>query len=128
MFYDNIYKICRDKGTSPTVILKELGYSTGNVSKWKSGSVPNIEMALAIARKLGVSLDYLITLENELRETLWNSLITLEKSPLDSALSESDREWLNIIALIPEDKQEMCKDFLRTHMVVPEKFVDQKKA
>ena len=36
MFYDNIYKICRDKGTSPTVILKELGYSTGNVSKWKS--------------------------------------------------------------------------------------------
>lgn len=113
MFYDNIYKICRDKGTSPTVILKELGYSTGNVSKWKGGSVPNIEMALAIARKLGVSLDY---------------LITLEKSPLDSALSESDREWLNIIALIPEDKQEMCKDFLRTHMVVPEKFVDQKKA
>lgn len=46
MFYDNIYKICRDKGTSPTVILKELGYSTGNVSKWKSGSVPNIEWLL----------------------------------------------------------------------------------
>lgn len=90
-----------------------MDYSIGNVSKWKSGSVPNFEMALAIARKLGVSLDY---------------LITLEKSPLDSALSESDLEWLNIIALIPEDKQEMCKDFLRTHMVVPEKFADQKKA
>lgn len=113
MFYDNIYKICRDKGTSPTVILKELGYSTGNISKWKNGSIPNIEVALAIARKLGVSLDY---------------LITLEKVPHDSALSESDQEWLNIIALIPEDKQEMCKDFLRTHIAVPEKFADQKKA
>lgn len=113
MFYDNIYKICNDKGTTPTTVLKELGYSTGNVSKWKKGSIPNIDLALAIARKLGVSLDYLITLEGPAH---------------NSALSESEREWLEIIARIPEDKQEMCKDFLRTHMVVPEKFVDRKKA
>lgn len=58
MFYDNIYKICNDKGTTPTTVLKELGFSSGNVSKWKNGSVPNVEMCLAIARKLNVSLDY----------------------------------------------------------------------
>lgn len=113
MFYDNIYKICGDRGTTPTSVLKELGYSTGNVSKWKNGSVPNIDMALAISRKLGVSLDYLITLEGP---------------TFDSALSESDQEWLEIIAHIPEDKQKMCKDFLRTHMVIPEKYSNQKKA
>ena len=66
MFYDNIYKICNDKGTTPTTVLKELGFSSGNVSKWKNGSVPNIEMCLAIARKLNVSLDYLITLDGRL--------------------------------------------------------------
>lgn len=58
MFYDNIYKICRDKGTSPTVILKELGYSTGNVSngkavpflilKWLLPSLVNSECHLII--------------------------------------------------------------------------------
>lgn len=113
MFYDNVYKICRDLGTTPTTVLKELGYSTGNVSKWKKGSIPNIDMALAIAKKLGVSLDYLITLEVPASE---------------STLSESDREWLNIISQIPKEKQEMCKDFLRTHMAVPEKYADRKKA
>lgn len=111
MFYDNIYKICGDLGTSPTAVLKELGFSTGNISKWKKGSVPNIDLALAISRKLGVSLDYLITLEE----------------PSGIALSESDREWLDIISRIPEDKQQMCKDFLRTHMAVPVKYADAKK-
>ena len=42
MFYDNIYKICTEKGTTPTTVLKELGFSSGNVSKWKNGSVPNV--------------------------------------------------------------------------------------
>lgn len=112
MFYDNIYKICNDKGTTPTTVLKELGFSSGNVSKWKNGSVPNVEMCLAIAKKLNVSLDYLITLEGPVS---------------DSALSDSEREWLDIVAHIPADKQKMCKDFLRTHMVVPEKYADRKR-
>ena len=96
MFYDNICKICKDKGTTPTTILKELGYSTGNVTQWKKGSVPNVELCVAIARHLGITLDYLVT--------------------------------LSIICRIPADKQEMCKDFLRTHMVIPEKYADEKKA
>ena len=28
---------------------------------------------------------------------------------------------------IPDDKQKMCKDFLRTHMVIPEKYADRKR-
>lgn len=112
MFYDNLNKICRDKGTTPTTVLKELGYSSGNVTQWKKGSAPKVDVALAIARHLGVSLDYLVTLE------IPNS----EKS-----LSDSEKEWLNIISHIPEDRQEICKDFLRTHMAVPEKYVERKK-
>ena len=111
MFYDNIYKICNDKGTTPTTVLKELGFSSGNVSKWKNGSVPNIEMCLAIARKLNVSLDYLITLDGPAS---------------DSALSDSDREWLDIIAHIPNQNQKKFKHIKRTHMVDPEKYQDHK--
>lgn len=113
MFYDNICKICKDKGTTPTTILKELGYSTGNVTQWKKGSVPNVELCVAIARHLGITLDYLVTLSTSVQ---------------DNSLSESDQEWLDIICRIPAEKQEMCKDFLRTHMAVPEKYADEKKA
>lgn len=112
MFYDNIYKICTEKGTTPTTVLKDLGFSSGNVSKWKNGSVPNVDMCLAISRKLGVSLDYLVTLENP---------------KYYSDHDPDTQEWLDIIAHIPEDKQQTCKDFLRTHMVVPEKHADRKK-
>lgn len=112
MFYDNIYKICTEKGTTPTTVLKELGFSSGNVSKWKNGSVPNVDMCLAISRKLGVSLDYLVTLENP---------IFCSKN--DPAM----QEWLDIISHIPEDKQQICKDFLRTHMAATEKQAKRKK-
>lgn len=113
MFYDNICKICKDKGTTPTTILKELGYSTGNVTQWKKGSVPNVELCVAIARHLGITVDY---------------LVTLSVPAQSDGLSDSEREWLEIVSRIPENKQKMCKDFLRTHMVVPEKYTDQKKA
>lgn len=113
MFYENIYKICREKKTTPTTVLKALGYSSGNVSKWKSGSVPNIDMAYHIANYLDVSLDYLIT--------------GSEKKDTHNHISINS-EWVEIISHIPDDKQDMCKDFLRTHMVEPEKHVIRNKA
>ena len=113
MFYDNIYKICNEKGTTPTTVLKELGFSSGNVSKWKKGSVPNVDIAYQIAKHLGVSMDYLVT----------------GQKTHDSALIVSglDPEWIDIITHIPDDKQKLCKDFLRTHMVIPEKYADRKR-
>jgi len=113
MFYDNVCKICDDMGVSPTTILRELGFSTGNISKWKQGSVPNIDLALAFARRLGVSLDY---------------LCTLEAPASGGALSKEEREWLDIVSRIPEDRHQLCKDFLKTHMVIPEKYPNRKKA
>lgn len=113
MFYDTIYKICNEKGTTPTTVLRELGYSSGNVSKWKKGSVPNIDIAYKIAQHLGVSVDYLITGEKEVSSK--------------EMVSGLDPEWAEIISAIPEENQEMCKDFLRTHMAIPEKYADRKK-
>ena len=114
MFYDNVYKVCAECGTNPTTLLKDCGFSPGNISKWKHGSVPNVEICLAMARKLGVSLDYLVTLEGP--------------GASSKPISDSDSEWLEIIHRIPKDKQQMCKDFLKTHMAVPEKYHQGKRA
>lgn len=115
-FYNTINEVCKARKTTATTVLREIGASTGNVSKWKKGSIPNIDLALRLAEHLGVTLDYLVTGIPD-REPI---APTLE-------LSKSDREWLTIARLIPEDKQEMCKDFLRTHAVIPEKYLDRKK-
>ena len=114
MFYDNIIAVCRERGTTPTTVLKECGFSAGNMSKWKHGSVPNVDMCVTMAAHLGVSLDY---------------LVTGVKAATDiSRISPEQQEWLDIISLIPEEKHAMLKDFLRTHMVVPEKYANREKA
>ena len=100
MFYDNMKKICSDKGVYPTQVMKDLGFSPGNISKWKNGSTPNIDLCVAIAHYLGVSLDYLI----ELKGTPY------------SELSDSDRELIDVFSRIPESKRQICIDFLKTHM------------
>lgn len=107
-FYDTVNEICKRKGTTATTVLKEIGASTGNVSKWKGGSVPNINLALRIAEHLGITLDYLVTGIPD-RQPL--------KPVTNSDLSASDQEWLSIVHQIPDEKQEVCKDFLRTHIL-----------
>lgn len=112
MFYENLKKICKYQGTSPTRVLTELGMSTGNTGKWKNGAAPSIDIAYKIAQHLDVSLDY---------------LVTGKESEGRTDLGKVDREWIDIITHIPDDKQQMCKDFLRTHMVIPEKYEKRKR-
>lgn len=111
MFYDNLRKVCKARNTTPTTILKELGMSTGNTGKWKNGGVPSVDVAYKIAKLLDVSVEFLLVGE----ETHTNDVFI-------------DPEWVEIISHIPDDKQDMCKDFLRTHMVIPEKYADRKRA
>lgn len=119
IFYETVNRICKEKGTTATTVLKAIGASTGNVSKWKNGSIPNIDLALRFARYLNISLDYLVT-----GEDAYSAPLPVQAS----GLSDEDTEWLSLIRGIPSEKQEMCKDFLRTHAYVPEKHADKKKA
>ena len=53
-FIDNLYKICNEKGTSPTRVCIEIGVSTNKVSAWKKGSMPKADLLLKIAQHLEV--------------------------------------------------------------------------
>lgn len=112
MFYDNLKTVCKENNTTVTAVLKAIGRSTGCTGKWSRGSYPTLDIIMDMATHLGVSIDKLVY-NREIRP---------------ASLSESDQEWLDIISRIPEDKQKMCKDFLRTHMMTPEKYADEKKA
>ena len=111
MYYDNFKTACKNHGTSLTVVLKGIGRSTGLTGKWKDGSDPSLAIVCEMAEYMGISLDELVM-----------GRITAESLPA------SDMEWLEIIHRIPKDKQQMCKDFLKTHMAVPEKYHQGKRA
>lgn len=129
MFYDNFKTVCREKGTTVTTVLKSIGRSTGCTGKWRNGSYPSLDIVIDMATHLGVSLDKLVFNREPSIVNPSNS----EKELFDinssfASISESEKEWFDIISHIPEDKHEMCKHFLRTHMVVPDKHFDKKNA
>ena len=104
MFYDNFKAACKKKGTNMTSVLNELGYATSNVGGWKAGGYPRLNVVIDIANHLGVSLDELAYGAN-------NALLKTQKN------ESFDTEWIDIISHIPPARQQLCKDFLRTHMV-----------
>ncbi|MCC8066388.1 MAG: helix-turn-helix domain containing protein [Clostridiales bacterium] len=116
MFYDNVKAACTRKGTNITTVLTEIGRATGNTGTWKLGKYPRLDLVMEMAEHLGVSVDELAYGKGQ--------------APYADQTqgNEIDDEWVDIITHIPEDRQQMCKDFLRTHMVIPEKYADGKKA
>lgn len=117
MFYDNFKDACFRKGTSISVVLSEIGRASGNTGTWKMGKFPRLDIVMEIAEHLHISLDELV--------------YGIGKAPYSgkSQKNEVDNEWVEIISNIPEDRQQLCKDFLRTHMVVePQKYADNKRA
>lgn len=115
MFYDNFRAACAKRGTSITNALKAIGRSTSATGGWSRGSYPGLDICIELADYLGVSLDELVYGPGDGQRT-------------EAQLSASEREWLDIISCIPVDRQETCKDFLRTHMVEPKKYSDKRNA
>lgn len=60
MFYENLNKLCEKRVIKLTPLLKELKISTGNITRWKNGSVPNSSTLIKLAEYFGVSTDELL--------------------------------------------------------------------
>lgn len=64
MFYDRLKTVCEEKGRTVSSMIKVLGISSGNLSNWKNGRLPKLDIAIRIADYLGVTVDYLLTENN----------------------------------------------------------------
>ena len=97
MFYERLKELCKEKGTSVTNVVKELGMCTGNISKWKSGKTPKSDTVSALSEYLGVSTDYLLGID-----TLKEKAITILDDP--SMTLTADEKWF-ILKLRELDKE-----------------------
>lgn len=120
MFYDNFKDACERKGTNISTVLTELGRASGNTGNWKLGKYPRMDIVMEIAEYLHISTDELIYGQGQAPYGCTKTH--------NNESGNIDHEWIEIISHIPDDRQQMCKDFLRTHMVIPEKYADGKKA
>lgn len=111
--YDRFRDACASRGTNITTVLNELGKSDGSTGAWKAGKSPRLETAMEIAEHLGMSLDELVYGTGSSRAAM---------------LTSEEAEWLAIFRRIPKERREMCKDFLRTHVVEPEVESDKRGA
>lgn len=57
-FEENLKRICKDRGTTPTAIMKKKkwGLSTSKVSAWYKGSLPKQEVLIRLAEELNCSV------------------------------------------------------------------------
>lgn len=60
MFYDQLLLVCSKKNIKITNVVSELSLSSGNLSKWKNGTVPSGDILLKLADYLDISVDYLL--------------------------------------------------------------------
>ena len=59
-FYDRLDKACKKNNTTVTGLLKTLGLSTNNVTRWKEGKSSSFDVIPLLAEELKVSTDFLL--------------------------------------------------------------------
>lgn len=60
VFYEQLKQACKNKNTTVTSVLKQIGVGTANGTYWKNGSVPSSDIVVQLSEFLGVSTDYLL--------------------------------------------------------------------
>lgn len=54
MFYEHLKAVCKQKHTSPSAVCLALGMSKSNVTNWKNGMWPRLDVVMEMAKVLGV--------------------------------------------------------------------------
>lgn len=55
IFWDRFCELCKEKGVTPTQMVKDAGIAVGSVTKWKNGSIPHGNTRKKIAEYFSVS-------------------------------------------------------------------------
>lgn len=59
-FWRRLTELCKERNTTPTAVTKAAGLSTGNVTYWKQGRIPNQKIIATLAEYFGVPASYFV--------------------------------------------------------------------
>lgn len=129
MFWDQFIKLCTELNTKPNPVAKELGISSGILTKWKNGSLPSTDALLKISEYFNVSIDYLLGRTEQKNTSMnngsvinsgsnnniqnGNNIINSNNNNIaQSAPIENDDVWATYSKLSTKDKLEVQLDIL----------------
>ena len=99
MFWDKYVALCNKVKKSPNAVAKEIGISSGAVSGWKSGGIPQAAKLLKIADYFGVPVSYFSEESPEEKETA-------------SALNEKVEAIMKVYDMLTPENKERFSDSL----------------
>lgn len=65
MFKEKFIRLCNERGEPPTVVCQKIGITSSAFSKWTDQSVPRKATLMRIADYFGVSVSYLLGVEDD---------------------------------------------------------------
>lgn len=104
MFYERLKEICASKGVKITVLIDDLGMSSGNLSSWKKGNTPRVSTIDKIADYLGVSSDYLLGRSDDPLPPVDMKDVTIVKDSYIGPLDPAEKEWLESVLAAYREK------------------------
>lgn len=112
MFWERFISECERVGKKPNPVAKELGISSGTVTGWKNGAVPQQGALKKLADFFGCTTDYLIGVsDNRAVETIVESIsLTEQEKTLLRLFRETTEEGrFEMIAAFMSIKKEIEK-------------------
>ena len=67
-FWERFYNLCIEKNEKPNPLGAKLGISSGSITRWKNGGIPNSKTLESIADYFNVTTDYLLCKTNIKKE------------------------------------------------------------
>ena len=95
MFWESFYALCKEKGTSPNAVCKEIGLSNAAATGWKNGTLPKADVLSKIADHLECSVDALLGREDIV------------------SIRASETEWNQILSSLSDDALLQLRDYVR---------------
>ena len=117
MFWKRFYNLCLRSGKRPNPIGKEIGLSSGIISKWKNGGIPNGETLIKLAKYFDVSVDYLLGLSPYIK--INGELVHMESTDIElrkqitENISKLNNEGLSKVS-------EYSRDLIDSHNYEPQ--------
>jgi transcriptional regulator with XRE-family HTH domain len=102
MFWERFVQLCAERNTKPNPVAKELGISSGAVTNWKNGAVPQSATLKRIADYFGVSVSYLQGLSDEPSVVLSDQVIANLSANVQRVVDELDKQKKPVPGLNPK--------------------------
>ena len=98
MFWKNFILLCAEKGLSANAVAKELSISSGAITKWKNGTIPQNATLRKIADYFNVSVNYLLGKEKDTGEdrNSLDHLVLQAYQAADESTKKAVRKLLDI--------------------------------